>query len=241
MSLENKYQLIDEYLSGSMGQDDIDKFKAFMQSDADLRAETMILGEMEEMSSFATMEEGLRDTLKGIRNEAVPQKSGINKFIKLGLAALLLGLLAYMVYPKLSTGANDDLLIQYASVEPLTLTTKSADLNMDLREMQDFYNAGNYSKALLPINNYLSAHPQDIDVLLAKGIALYQTGDYKAAQLTFDSINALQPRVAKHKWHSALAYIKAKDTAAAKVILEEIVLKESYNHEKAKQILANFQ
>lgn len=240
MNLENKYQLIDEYLNRTMIQDDIDKFKAFMQSDADLKADIKIVEEMNEMAEFSAPEQDLRDTLTSIRKgDIVKPKSRTKYFVWLAAACFLAGL-CYFAYPYIEQGTDQQYLHQYASVEPLALTTKSADSNEDIRLMQAYYNQGEYKKALVPINTYLKSHESDIDVLLAKGISHYKTDDFVAAQETFKIIAALGPRVAKHKWHSAMAYLKAGDKTQAILVFKEIVSDKSYNHELAKELLSKY-
>lgn len=242
MNLENKYQLIDDYLNRSMGQDDIDKFKAFMQSDADLTADVKILGEMDEMSGFFAKEQDLRDSLAQIRSQ--DQSSSSNMRIRnIALLAasfiLLIGLFLFNPFQSKDSGAQ--IIQQYASVEPLELTTKSETSFADLREMQDLYNQGEYKASLSYIDKYLQHNPKDLDVLLAKGISLYQIQDFKAAQATFSKIESYKPRVLKYKWYSAIAFLKEGNELKAKQILNDIVAAESFNHEQASKILTTFQ
>ncbi len=236
---ENKYHLFDQYLGGDMNPQDIDKFKAFMQSDADLALDLQILSEMNEATTFSNAEAQLRSTLGQIRKEhtPAPAKGRVTRYI---LFALLMGIILYSCfYFFLSKNVvpENTLHQQYALVEPLHLTTKSGSQVTDLRLLQEHYNTGKYEAALPLIDRYLSKNPRDMDVLLAKGIALMETGDYDRAHHMFRSMSMLSPRVKKYRWYQALLYMKKGEVEDTKRVLNDIINSKTYNYEKAKQLL----
>jgi len=215
----NKYQLIDDYLKGGMSQDEIDRFKAFMQSDKDLALEAAITRELGEASSFSVVESQLRATLDNIRAE----KTGTQKdshpsttttnYGKIALVALLLAGMSYLLFNVFNPFANSSPQGQYqqmAMVEPLALSTKSNDNTTNLIELESTYNKGDYRGALPLIETYLKTNVNDLDVLLAKGIALTEIKEYRKAHMIFAKIGGLDPRVKKHLWFDAVAYVKEK-------------------------------
>lgn len=244
----NKYQLIDDFLSGGMSQKEIDSFKAFMQSDKDLAYDMNVVAEIEEASSFNVLENQLRDTLSNIRTERTAQdaqplegtKSNGLRYLALalGLAACLF--VAFSIYTLNSDTSKTAIdYQQYAMVEPLNMTTKS-DLSIaEFRSMQDLYNAGNYQEALPQLENYLATHPRDLDVLLAKGIAFSEIGNYGEAHKVFDNIESLNPRVKKYQWYNALAYVKEGNLTKAKSLLKKLVQNKGYNYEQAQKLLTS--
>lgn len=138
-----------------------------------------------------------------------------------------------------SVGSNEDNLgiQQMAMVEPLQLTTKSNSADLDIATMQTLFNEGNYVDALPLINNYLENKPNDLDVLLAKGITHYEEGHSAEAHAVFATMGSLQPRVKKHLYYDALTYIKENKVSKAKVILNDIVAANAYNYKAAQQLL----
>lgn len=239
----NKFQLIDDYLKGGMSQDEIDSFRAFMQSDKDLALDAAITMEIEEASAFRPIESQLRDTLGNIRREktgANHPSTTKNNTVKLAVIAAVLGLLTYFfisLFGQWNTSQSTDTYQQYAMVEPLELSTKSNQKVENLLELQSSYNQGNYTDALMHINSYLAIYPRDLDVLLAKGIAMTETGSYDQAHKVYATIAALNPRVQKYKWYDALTYIKEGKVAQAKVVLTDISSSKSYNYEQAESLL----
>jgi len=123
-------------------------------------------------------------------------------------------------------------------VEPLQLTSKSDESTVLIKDLQEAYNAKKYTKALPIIDKYLLAAPRDLDVMLAKGIALTETGQYAEADATFDHLASLAPRVKKYQWHKAMSLIKQNKQAAAKTLLEDLVATKGYNHKQASVLLA---
>ncbi len=241
----NKFQLIEDYLKGGMNQDEVDRFNAFMQSDKDLALDTAISAELEEAASFGAVESQLRDTLSRIRKDKVtveaPLQEKPRNFTRLIVVALLLaGLSAAFLYVFNNLNSNmegrpDN--PQFAMVEPLALTSKSDEGSTNLVDMEAYYNAGEYEKALPLINEYLKTNKYDLDVLLAKGISLTETSKFKEAHLVFAIIGGHNPRVKKHLWFDAIAYMQEGKTAQASQILRTIIKNESYNHEHAQNLL----
>jgi len=234
----NKFEHIDSFLNGGMTQDEIDSFKAFLQSDKDLAFDTALTQELQEASSFDVAQNDLLATLNNIRSEDQAESAKPNSgLLKMALMALLLGMLSIAlvtVFKKMNT--VHDIPLQ-AMAEPLELTSKSNDGTMKLIDMQTLYNNGEYAAALPLIESYLVTKPQDLDVLLAKGIALAETDHYTQAHKVYESMALLQPRVPKYKYYQALTYLKSGDQAKAKVLLEDLVASRSYKHNQAKELL----
>ncbi len=253
----NKYEILDNYLSGGMSAEDLDKFRAFLQSDADLAMDHQIVAEMKEAKEFAPLESDLRATLASIKSdtsatiETSPQltathnptsKTSSTRFLytAIAMAASLLLLVGVFLPNMLETGGSYD---QYAMIEPLDLTTKGAAVN-DLtltKNLQEAYNAQDYNQALPQIEAYLAVAPKDMDVLLAKGITLMELNKFEEAHAAFDYIKSLNPRVKKYQWFDAQCFLKQDKIAEAKSLLKDLVATKAYNHKQAQELLATFE
>jgi len=256
LNQDNKYQLIDEYLEGGMSQTDIDKFKAFMQSDADLDLDVKMVTEIQEARAFSPLESQLRDSLSAIRkadvsadttapaHASVAQPAKTNNLVKYGITGLFLAAVLYLLFNVFGnmSQANqpNDAYMQFAMVEPLHLTTKGELSQEDIQGMEKAYNDGEYATALALINKYLESNPNDLDVLNAKSVSLTEVGNFKDAHKTFRVIEALNPRVKKYAWNEAMAYLKQNKITPAKKLLTDIVNDKSYNYEQAKKLLVTF-
>ncbi len=251
LNQENKYQLIDTYLEGGMSQADIDKFKAFMQSDADLDLDVKMVSEIQEARAFSPLESQLRDSLNSIRQadvigESTPAEvTKTNSVMKYGVAAISIAAVLYLLFSVFGNlnqaDQPSDAYMQFAMVEPLHLTTKGDLSQKEIVGMQQAYNEGEYASALPFIDKYLDSNPSDLDVLNAKSISLTEVGNYKEAHKTFRVIEALNPRVKKYVWNEALAYLKQNKITTAKMLLNDIVNNKSYNYEQAKKLLVTFE
>lgn len=250
LNQDNKYQLIDTYLEGGMSQTDIDKFNAFMQSDADLDLDVKMVTEIQEAKTFSPLESQLRDSLTSIRQADVTEPTPApaaqtSSFVKYGIMALFLGAVLYLLFNVFGNVAQvnqpSDTYHQFAMVEPLQLTTKGELSQEDIHAMQKAYNAADYGTALPLIDKYLVSHPNDLDVLNAKSVSLTETGNYNEAHKTFRVIEALNPRVKKYVWNEALAFIKQNKITSAKMLLNDIVNNKSYKYEQAKKLLVTFE
>lgn len=245
----DKYQLIDDFLSGGMSAKEIDSFKAFMQSDKDLAYDMKVVAEIEEASSFNILENQLKDTLANIRTERTVQKDQAKtetskpqglKYLVLALLTIGVLFLAYSIFTSQDNKSNQVIdYQQYAMVEPLQLTTKS-ELNIaDFGAMQELYNAGSYREALPKLESYLIDYPRDLDVLLAKGIAFSELGEFEKAHTVFAKIKSMNPRVKKYQWYDALTYIKEGKLAEAKPLLEDLNKNKAYKFEQAQKLSAS--
>ena len=254
----NKYEVLDNYLSGGMSAEDIDKFRAFLQSDADLAMDHQIVTELTEAKAFSSQETALRATLSSIKrnttSDTTPQTKAIPEpavttipkksktrflYTAVAMAASLVLLFSVFLPQMTNDGGNYE---QYAMIEPLDLTTKSTITDLTLtKNLQEAYNAKDYAKALPQIEAYLAVAPKDMDVLLAKGICLTELERYTEAHQAFAHIKSLSPRLKKYQWFDAHCHLKEGNLDKAKVLLEDLVASKAYNHKQAQELLATFE
>jgi tetratricopeptide (TPR) repeat protein len=230
---DNKYELIDSYISGQMDYKDVQEFESIIKNDDNLQAELSLIKELHEFQEFSVQEANLKATLNTIRNNPKPKGNVIKFLILFAIAACIF----FLFHKTLNQGSVSDSYGPIAMVEPLEIITKADNNFKDLRVMQDLYNSKEYKSAYPYLLSYLQSNPGDLDVILAKGIALMEMQKFSDAQDVFSQIEALNPRVKKYKWYMAINYIKEGQKEKAKSLLNEIQAEKSYNHDKVSQLL----
>lgn len=235
---DNKYDLIDNYLSGTMDAEASKLFESLLGHDEELASEVSIIRDLSEIGSFSSQEASLRTSLENIHRESskVPPTNQLLKFL---LVFVILSGLLFLFFKGLNDGkaSINNTNIQMAMVEPLEIVTKDDNNFKDLRVMQDLYNSGNYKSAYPYITSYLQSNPGDLDVILAKGISLMETQKFSDAHIVFQQIKDLQPRVLKYKWYMAVNHIKQGQEVSALQLLNEIKNDKSYNYENVDYLL----
>lgn len=234
ISEENKYELFDKYVSGHMSQEESLSFRSILDNDENLASELNLIKELHEVQEFSINEEKLKTTLSSIHTSKTGSGNKL-KWVVLAIALALLSFVLFNTITKQSKISQDN--VPMAMFEPLELTTKSNEAQSNLRLMQDLYNKKEYKKAMPYLLSHLEVNPQDLDVLLAKGIALMETGKLSEAHSVFDDIKNLKPRVHKYKYYKALTYLKEGDNAKAKDLLNTIASDNDFGHDHAAKLL----
>lgn len=232
---DNKYELIDNYISGQMDMDISKSFESVLKSDEELAAEVNLIRELNDFQEFSIQESNLRTTLENIKKSNKP-KGQLLKFLVVFLVAA--GLL-FMFLKTLNQDIDRSGYAAIAMVEPLEIVTKDGSNFKDLRVMQELYNSEQYKSAYPYILSYLQSNPGDLDVILAKGISLMEMQKFSDAHNVYLQIKALNPRVKKYKWYMAINFIKQGQNEKAQNILNEIQSEQSYNYDKVSKILEN--
>jgi len=235
VSEDNKYELFDQYLGGQMSHEDSLRFEALLKGDESLSAELNLVKELQKVKEFSIQEENLKSTLAGIHTS----NTNKNNWLKYAGFALLLVLLSFLLFQTVQNQSKDAYMdVPMAMFEPLELTTKSNEVQANLRTMQDLYNAKQYKKAMPYLLSHLESKPKDLDVLLAKGISLMELDQYTEAHSVFDQINNLEPRVKKYKYYKALNFLKQGRNSDAKVLLSEIVSEQGFGKDHATKLIS---
>lgn len=233
---DNKYDLIDNFLSGKMDAQASKLFQALLEHDEELASEVSIVRDLSEIGPFTTQESNLKTSLENIHRESTKAPPA-NQLLKFLLVFVILSGLLFLFFKGLNDGKASNHNLQMAMVEPLEIVTKDDNNFKDLRVMQDLYNSGNYKSAYPYIISYLQSNPGDLDVILAKGISLMETQKFSDAHIVFEQIEDLQPRVLRYKWYMAVNYIKQGQQASAIELLKEIKKDKSYNYKNVDELL----
>ena len=137
---DNKYDLIDTYLSGKMDVEASQLFESLLEHDEELASEVIIIRDLSEISSFSNQEANLRTSLENIHRES-PKVPPTNQLLKFLLMFVILSGLLFLFFKGLNDekDAYNNTNVQMAMVEPLEIVTKDDNNFKDLRVMQDLY------------------------------------------------------------------------------------------------------
>ena len=108
------------------------------------------------------------------------------------------------------------------------------DFYEDLKSAYEAFDQKKYSKTL-EILNELS--PETNEVILLKGATYFQQKDSEKAIENFQKIDSQTSENDEAKWYLALSYLQKNDIENARPILESIIQKKTWQHQKADEIL----
>ena len=234
----DKDQLIAKFLTRSLSEAEQLRFNTLLSKDASFRAEVALL---QDLNNVAEAEDDAmaKEMVAGFEAEH-HNKQGVGKTRIWWVAASLALLLSigYLVIQE--TPANTQKLFvenfePYRNViHPIPRASQQDDLKT---QAFAYYEQGKYDEALALFKK-LYATTETPYYLFYQANALLQLNRPKEA------ITALQIHLKtkdtltqKSHWYLAMAYLKLNDVTNAKKNLEQVVLENKYNVEKAKSLL----
>ncbi len=129
----------------------------------------------------------------------------------------------------------------YAQYEDIFPNTKPGEATQTQRaQIALAFQNKTYETVLTLSNAYVEDKPDDIDVLMAKGIAELETRQYRAAMKTFTGLKR-QALIGEAKdkpdWYIALTYLRKNDIAYCRTVLHNITKQESTYAKQARKLL----
>ena len=236
---------IDKYLNGEMEGRELEHFRHLLTSDEKIREEL----DLHQTIDNAILEEdimSLRDTMQMIyaEDEKVKRVPAGFPRRKLYFAAATLALLLATggIVKKVSQPEYDNHEIFNKFYQPydVTVTYRSGNTETDrllLTALQK-YEDENYEEALLLFEQLLEKRKDDMAVNLYSGISYLEMEKYQKATHTFQTIIADDNNlfIEQAEWYLAMCYVKTDENGKAKELLDELIKKESYYKEMARQI-----
>ncbi len=236
---------IDAYLNGKLQGDTLKEFEQLLNTNKDIQMEVRIKKELKE--SFALEDSfRLKVRLKEIQEQtleptpvvSLPQKS--NSWLKYAAAIALLACVLFGVQQSgmLNPGDTTSQFASYYEVYPMDAAERGST-DTELKELTTFYNNKDYTAALERLNTLVDGDDQ-IQWKLYRGISLLETGDIQSAILDLRSVSSSSDENWKDhgRWYLALAYLKTKNTEAAKQELQVLAGSSSADHHtEAKELL----
>jgi tetratricopeptide (TPR) repeat protein len=246
-------RIIEQYLEGTLGEDDRRKVEDRAREDKDFRALIRLHREVDE--SIRDNELALlHDLIKRIgddffRNQytALPvqhirQNTGKRRII-LRMAAVIVFIVAAGVALKLlviSRMSPEKLYLKhYAAYDADAVLRSSGTAGTNLGKAILSYSLGNHAEALTMLDGIIRNDPGNNPALFYRGLALMETGDAKRAILSFRAIPVDwgSPFNEHRNWYLALALLKERRTSEAAELLCRIISGKGFYAERAEKIV----
>lgn len=254
MTTEEKYERIEQYLSGKLDGEALVDFEQQLKNDVDLQNELNLHREIEENLKGEKIHQ-LRDVLKSVdqqwqapQTESQPTKvQPINrlKYIRgIGLmaASFLLLLFAYQTYFSAEQASKPNLFS--ANFEPYKMILSerselddSTNVVVLNRAITAYRNQG-YASAATTFQSLQNQYPKIVAYHFYKGLSLLANEETTAAIEAFEQIL----KTPKHffteqsEWYLALAYLQKGEESIAKTQLQKIK-KGAFQYKRAQAIL----
>ncbi|MCC6287150.1 MAG: tetratricopeptide repeat protein [Chitinophagaceae bacterium] len=251
--MNNRIELIENYLGGNLPPEESILFEKELLADEELNSlfnmYRTIDTDMKNAEKYKDQEQALKNTLqqlnaKYFKAEApVVQMRKKNDFIRVAMAAaagLVLIIAAYFAFFQSSNNPTQ-LADKYVQREFTHLSLTMDGVQDSLQMGMAAYNDKDYQKALQIFEGLYKNHPDDNYVLKYKGLAYLLTKNYDKALSGFDELAAK-----KHLFSNDGLFLKAitllqrnqaADKDAAKQILEQVVAEKAEGNAMAEDWL----
>jgi predicted Zn-dependent protease len=223
--MEELDELINRYVSGDMDEVERAGFNERLRHDKTLADRVALYRSVSENLSarFKTAQKKnqLKDTLTKIDQEYFGQEKSTpgSAWYKWAAAACVALLCGAFFYNNFSSSPQYD---EFAIYEPMAIVERGETDVMKIKAQATF-NAGKYTEAIPYFDSLLTQDPENMEVLLYKGIALLEENRTEQAEIIF---NAVRDSNSVHSdeatWMLALSALKQKDYDRCKEILLQI-------------------
>jgi hypothetical protein len=238
-------QLIEAYLDGSLQGADRKQFEQRLQQEEALAGQLALHREVD-LRLEAMQKEQLTSDWKAHLEEHKTSGSGGKTarlpYRSLAIAATVLVLIAaaWWVFRPVSAAVMADNYWDQSAQFVYTDIDRSTDPNAPdegmVRQAYQQFQAGDFALTLQTIQTF----PQTTDeLLLLQGAAHFKLKNYPSAQTSFQSVLDQPQSLVKDeaRWYLALVLLKNNNTTNAIALLQEIVARQSWNAEKAADLL----
>jgi anti-sigma-K factor RskA len=250
--------LIDNYLKGSLTENEQKSFLARLESDYDFNelfelekqlVDTLdegnwsfIESENPEVKEYAEMLEdsdfqNLKKTLSHTNSEFnSDMQNGTRKLFYYLAAASVVLFLGFQFFFN-QTPSHTELYNEYVALNDLPSLVSRSDDNSDLIKAQVLFETSNYQEAL-DLFQTSSPSQNSGTILIYKGLSQSQLNKNEEAIVTFNSlVRSDLIDAQKGNWYTALLFVKLNRVEEAKELLNKIISESLYNHEIAVQLL----
>ena len=229
---EFNYEIIDRYLAGELTSEELAAFEKQMRADPALANEVKLyktLGEdIKLVSQPDKTEKELRGNIATLNKEYFKPEAPVIKMKKiwwLGAAAAVAAIVLLMVKPFTGEKFNNEKLYTYYSeqIDQLSPVQRGSADDTELVKAAELYNSKQYEQVVPMLDKLITAHPDDKDLALAKGVSLLQTGNAQSAITIFDEIIKSET-VYKNPalWFKGLSFLKIKKLSECRDVLKNL-------------------
>lgn len=254
--------LIDNYLKGLLSEKEEQAFRVRLSLDASFKEQfdleyklfnalnedswSYIERNSPEVDEYKNLLEGddmmaLKKTLSET-NEAINSKTSSNRrniFIYLAAASVVL-FLGFQIFFNQDM-SNQELYDSYVGLDDLPSFVSRSDAPNSLSKAQELFEDGKFKDAISIFELEQNGNNNIAQILIYKGLAYTELGEFDEAQLTFDKlINSNLLDAEKGYWYKGLSYLKSDQVEEAKTIFQKILAENLYNKSKAEELLDTF-
>jgi tetratricopeptide (TPR) repeat protein len=245
-----QYELIDNYLSNNLSNEEKLAFEQQVATNPQLAEELAIYKAINDtmQQNVAGNENLFKETIAPLQQQyfnntdakvvTMPtNKAKVRKMIFGAIAAAAILIIVFTLVPiGGSKQSSDELYAQYATHEIIENTVRGTNEKNYLQLGTDLYNTKKYAEAIPYLEKVKDSSAQ---AMLLLGISYTQTNNIINAHISYDNIIKGES-VFKEKaiWYKALAYLKNKELANCKTQLNKLLNSETYK-KNATTILKN--
>jgi hypothetical protein len=240
MTTEEKYQQIEDYLSGNLTGDALINFKARLEQDASFATEVELHSGVQTLIQDAETNE-LRNILSDVDSswsapvvdtatkKELPKKSNF-KIISLAASAIAACFVLFFAYQYFSGNGTSQDGLYAANFEPYQMIlTERGSSNEDLQmKMQNdaikAYQSKNFKDAALIFNKLYTENESRIEYRFYRANAFLADGQTTKAIDEFKEILTIPNHLftEQSQWYLSMAYLSIDDFKNAKINLEKI-------------------
>jgi tetratricopeptide (TPR) repeat protein len=241
MNDSTTYDLIEQYLAGTMTADGRRDFERRLDTDPALRAEVLLHREVTETLRGEKVHE-LRRVIKDVdQSFTIPKSTNLRagpnnsrsrilsfpRVLSIAAAVLVLVVAVFVLMPDRSVG-TDTLFAQHYEPYEMILNQRSVDetetLEQLIRTAVMAYETKDFEQAAILFENLSQEQPDAETFQLYLGVSLLSSGAAEAAIITLEKLNekASPLFVEQSRWYLAMAYLKSSNVAQAKSTLQRI-------------------
>ena len=237
--------IVDQYLSGLLSKEELEKFIQRLSQEPDLKREVerqeLLLDEavkegMEEYVSLQDRVKAIHEKVVVNEQEAPPRRiRPLRYWISAAAAILAFAFIAYFLMNKQLS--SEELITEYIAPPEISLIEKG-DSEQVLFQAQTAFNKQDFQAALPHFNAHLLTKPDDFQVILYRGMAHLQLGQFAEAEQDFQAV-AKSPAIFKSEgnWYLALTYLKQEKIEQGRKELEALLEREDFSHKEEAKVL----
>ena len=233
---EEMYIGFESYLANEMPADEKILFEEKLQNDAEFRKQFNLYKETTQFLNTAFSKEtvAFKMNLDAISNEHFSQTEEKTRVINLKPWYYAVAASMAIVFGTILFTQNDPQYGDYSQHETAQFVVRG-DTDTNLKEAQDFFNDGQYQKAVTSFEKVRDLNNPELQYFYA--IALIETSNYTKAALTLNNLkNGTSVYKDKATWYLALSNLKQKKLKDCKALLKQIPT-DAEDYDKAQQLL----
>jgi TolA-binding protein len=231
---------IEKYIAGEMEQTEKIWFEKelegneSLQKDLLLRRKADVILERHDIVSLrnklVSIEKARKDEM--VKNEKL--RSPRFRYAAIFTGLIIIGSIVILSY---RTESPAEIYKKYYHVYDNPGYSRSAEANYN--EAIDYFNKGEFRKALEGFQAYLKNRPESSQIEFLSGVSKMEIRSFPDAELSFKKVinKKINSYTADANWYLAMCYIATEDKVMARYQLRNIVKSESIYENKAKKIL----